>query len=297
MAKTYGNPQARGGRIMEMLTSRWMAVFFIALLAHAATAEKKLSLVQANVEQMEDGPPAPSNYRFIPGEAVYFSLQVSGYKKSPEDKIDLEYEIQAQDPKGLLLVPARTGSVNATVSPEDKDWMPKVRYTFNVPPYAESSDYTISAKLKDRIGDDTASVTTPFHVEGHAVAPSDKLVIRNFHFLRTEEDKDPLTIAAYRPGDTVWARFDITCYNVGPGNSFDVEYSVSVLRGDGSVAYSQPHAAEEKRGAFYPQRYTPGVASLKAPPDIRKGEYTMVITAQDHIGQQTAEVREKFSIE
>lgn len=280
-----------------MVTHAFSALLILAMAAGAATAPAKLTIVQPGLHAGEDGPPVPSDYRFIPGETVYYSFQFSGYKKSEDQKIDLSYEIQTTDSKGLLIVPPDTGAVATSVSAEDKDWMPKVRYSFNIPPFADSGEYKIAAKLKDNLAGTEASAATIVRVEGHAVAPSDKLVIRNFRFLRGEQDKEPLQIAAYRPGDTIWARFDITGYSVGPGNSFDVEYGVTVLRSDGSVAYSQPHAAEEKRSSFYPQRYTPGVASLSVPPDLKKGPYTMVITATDTIGNQTAEARGTFTIE
>ncbi|HLJ50865.1 MAG TPA: hypothetical protein VKU01_32865 [Bryobacteraceae bacterium] len=282
-----------------MVTQRFFVLlsFAAVALASPATTPPKFAIVHAGLHAGEDGPAVPKDYRFIPGETVYFAFQVQGYTKSEEEKIDLAYEIQATDPKLLLIVPPENGAVATSVSHEDKDWQPKVRWSFNVPPFADSGDYKISVKLKDNLAGNDASDSLTFHVEGVPVEPSTKLVIRNFRFLRSEEDKDPLKVAAYRPGDTLWARFEMTGYNVGPGNSFDVEYGLSILRADGSVAYTQPHAAGEKQATFYPQRYTPGAVSLNIPPDLKKGDYTMIITARDVIGEQTAEVKQNFSVE
>ncbi len=282
-----------------MVTQRFFVLlsFAAVAVASAATAPPKLGIVHAGLHAGEDGPAVPKDYRFIPGETVYFAFQVEGYKKSEEEKIDLAYEIQATDAKSLLIVAPEKGLIATGVSHEDKDWQPKVRWSFNVPPFADSGDYKISVQVKDNLAGNDTSDSLVFHVEGVKVEPSDKLVIRNFRFLRSEEDKDPLKVAAYRPGDTLWARFEMTGYNVGPGNSFDVEYGLSILRADGSVAYTQEHAAGEKQETFYPQRYTPGVVSLNIPPDLKKGEYTMIIRSHDIIGEQTAEVREKFTVE
>ena len=136
-----------------------------------------------------------------------------------------------------------------------------------------------------------------FQVAGHQVEPSDTLVVRNFRFLRSEEDRKPLAIAAYRPGDTVWARFDMTGYKFADGNAFDIEYGVEVADASGQVKYSQPHAANEKTKSFYPQRYTPGVVSLNVPQDMQKGKYTMVVTVKDNLSGQTAEAKQTFSVE
>jgi hypothetical protein len=89
----------------------------------------------------------------------------------------------------------------------------------------------------------------------------------------------------------------MTGYKFGPGNEFDVEYDVAVAGADGSIGYSQPHAAEEKTHSFYPQRYTPGIVSLNVPPDMKKGAYTLIVTARDKLGNQAAESKNAFTVE
>src|SRR5260370_36533307 len=112
-------------------------------------------------------------------------------------------------------------------------------------------------RVTEERAEGTAEAEVSFRVESRAVAPSDTLVVRNFRFLRTEEDAHPLEVAAYRPGDTVWARFDMTGYKLGEKNRFDVEYGVKALRPKDQRTYHQPPAAGEKEEAFYPQRYPP----------------------------------------
>lgn len=136
-----------------------------------------------------------------------------------------------------------------------------------------------------------------FQVHGREVAPSDTLVVRDFRFLRSEDDTKPLQVAAYRPGDSLWARFIMTGYKLGDGNQFDIEYGLNVLRADGTVAYSEPHAAAQKDQPFYPQRYQPGVLNLNFPKDQKLGEYTIVLTVRDNLGGQNFEARQKFSVE
>jgi hypothetical protein len=275
------------------------AALLLALAAGGAE-EKKLSIVRPTLHESEDGPAIPTGYRYMPGDVVFFSFQVSGYKKlgeEPDIKIDVAYEMNVRDSRGVLLDPPNVGSVGARITQEDKDWLPKVRYQFVIPPLADPGLYKILLKLWDRFAKTETSVDVPFSVGGHAVEMSNTLVIRNFRFLRGEEDKKPIAVAAYRPGDTVWARFEITGYKFGPENQFDVEYGIAVARTDGSISYSQPHAAEEKTHSFYPQRYTPGVVSLSVPPDMAKGQYTLIVTAKDAQSDQTAEIRQNFSIE
>jgi hypothetical protein len=275
----------------------WIGVLIAPLTLLAAPAAKKLAVVSTAFADSDDGPPSASDDQFLPGETLFFRCQVEGYKRSESNDVKISYEIQAADSHDVPLQLPEKGSVATTLSPEDKNWMPKLRYTVVVPPLAESGEYHVIVKVKDELGDATAETRAKFTVHGHDVAPSDSLAVRNFRFFRDENDAKPIPIAAYRPGDSLWARFDMTGYKIADKNMFDIGYGLVVLREDGSIAYSQPEAAVSKEAPFYPQRYQPGELSLNMPKDIAKGEYTIVLTVRDNVGQQTCETREKFSIE
>lgn len=278
------------------MSSRKLALLWLMAAGVCSAANNKLTITKVVFAQSEDGP-AVVNYDFVPGESIFFSCRVEGYSKSDKDEISLTYQIQAKDGSGILLQPAASGKVNATLAPEDKDWRPKLRDTILVPPMAGSGEYQVLVTVKDERNGATAEAHATFPVQGRDVAPSDTLVVRDFRFLRNEDDTKALKVAAYRPGDSLWARFIMTGYKLGEGNQFDVEYGLVVLRADGTVAYSQPHAASLKERTFYPQRYQPGELSLNFPKDQQLGQYTMVLTVHDNVGGQTVETREKFSVE
>jgi hypothetical protein len=266
----------------------------------AAPAEKKLAIVRTAFAQTEDGSPVPSDYEFLPGETVYFSCQTEGYKKADKDdktEVYLTYQVEPRDSRGAPLQPLQDGQIKTTVSAEDKDWLPKIREMITVPAFADSGEYQVTVKVKDELGAATTESRARFFVKGRDVAPSDTLIVRNFRFLRTEDDEKPLQLAAYRPGDAVWARFDMTGYRLGDKNLFDIEYGLTVLASDGSVAYSEARAATAKDQSFYPQRYQPGVLSLNLAKDQPLGDYTIVLAVRDNLGQQSYETRQKFSVE
>lgn len=278
-----------------------LLLFAAAFSCLAAPPEKKLAVVQPLLSQIEDGAPVSSGYEFLAGETIHFSCRVEGFKKL-EDKSEVEkmlvtYQVEARDSRGVLLQPVQEGKEGGTVTAEDKNWMPKIRESIVVPPLAESGEYQILIKVKDEIAQTAAEGRMPFTVKGRDVAPSDTLVVRNFRFLRGEEDGKALQLAAYRPGDQVWARFEMTGYKLGERNQFDIAYGLQVLRSDGSAAYSEPQAATGKDQTFYPQRYQPGVLNLSLAKDQKTGEYTIVLTVRDNLGNQTYETREKFSVE
>jgi hypothetical protein len=262
-----------------------------------ADAPKKLAVVEARFQQYEDGPPVPPGYAFIAGETAFFTFRVRGFAVSDDDKISLQYQFDALDSRGVRLMETVKQNVQASLSPEDKNWLPKVNQSVAIPPLAEPGAYRIVVSVADVLGKTEAKDEFPFQVRGRKIEPSDKLVVRNFRFLRQEEDKDPLAAAAYKGGDTLWARFEITGYKFGDKNLIHLEYGLAVAAPDGKVLFSQPEPGVIQEKPFYPNRYEPGVVSLAVNPGTTAGDYVLVISVRDVPGNQTCEAREKFKVE
>jgi hypothetical protein len=279
------------------------AILVLASGCLAFAADKPLAIVHPVFARSEDGPPEASDEDFVPGETIHFSCQSEGYRKvdKPNDygkqDVSLKFQIEVRDKSGALLKPVEEGKIETTVTQEDKDWKPKLRDTIVVPPLADTGEYTVLVKLSDELAKASVEKTAVFHIKGRDVAASDKLVVRNFRFQRNEDDVKPLPVAAYRPGDSVWARFDMTGYKLGEKNQVDIEYGLTVLREDGSVAYAEPQAANQKIETYYPQRYQPGELNLNLAKDQPLGKYTIVLAVRDNLGQQMYETRETFSVE
>lgn len=263
----------------------------------AASPPKQLEIVEAQFQQYEDGPPVTKDYAYIAGETMFFSFRVRGYALSDENKLNLQYQLDAFDYRGMRLIETVKKTIDTSVSAEDKNWTPKAQQTVQVPPLAESGDYKIVISVQDLPGKTAAKQEFAFRVRGRVVEPSDTLVLRGFRFLRQEDDKDPLKIPAYKPGDTVWARFEITGYKFGPKNLIHVEYTLSVAGSDGKVLFSQPQPAVVEDSPFYPNQYVPGVVSLTTNQETGAGDYFLVISVKDQVSNQTYEAREKFAMQ
>lgn len=262
-----------------------------------AATTAPLAIVNPTVSDRDGGAAVPGSYPHDPGETMFFSFQVAGYTASSGDRVHLTYKIDAVDPKGVPLMEPVAAEIEETLAPEDKNWKPTVRHEIIIPPLAGSGTYKIAISVTDLISKATAAKEVPFEVHGRPVEPSDKLTIRNIRFYRGEEDKEPLLKAAYRPGEAVWARFDIIGYKYGDGNAIDVSYKVSVLLPNGIVIYTQPEESTERSQAFYPKRYVPASFNLSTRKDTRAGEYTIAISVHDAVGNQTYEARQSFTIE
>ncbi len=275
-------------------------LYCFSMLALGAADEKNLKIENLQLAQSEDGTPLPADFQCVAGETVFYSARVTGFTRMGEEppKLFLTYQIEVRDPDGVLVLPVETGKVAADLTAEDKHWRPKIRYTIALPPLLDSGQYRVILKVKDEFGKVDAEADSPLLVRGqHKVEPSATMLIRNFRFLRSEDDAEPLKDPAYRPGDSVWARFDMTGYKIGEKNHFDVEYGLKVLRPNGEVTYEEAKAAQAKDETFYPQRYTPGILSLNLPKDLATGEYKIILTVKDNVGGQQQETTHMFSVQ
>jgi hypothetical protein len=256
-----------------------------------------LKVTRAAISQSEDGPAIENDAAFQAGDIAFFSFQVENYKTGPTGKVQFTGHIQAFDPKGTPIVPRDEEVIGTTISQEDKDWKPKLRLPIQIPSIAPPGNYRVKFEVTDQQTRQTASGELAFVVGGKGVEPANALTIRNPGFYRAPDDEAALKVVAYRAGDKLWMRFDVTGYKYGEQNSIDVSYDVAVLGPDGNQLFAQEDAAVEKSQAFYPQPWVQGAFSLSLDTTMRGGTYTLVITAHDAVGKQTAETKAEFRVE
>lgn len=244
----------------------------------------------------EDGPPILSSYEFIGGELLYLSFQVVNFT-AQKDQVQVRHQLILTDPEGVLLIEPVTGKVEVEMTENDKNWAPKVRETIPLPPLLPSGTFRLKIRVADEYGKTSAEETLEFRVRGRTVAPSDKLVIRDFQFFRTEEEREPAVPPVFHGGDPIFARFLMTGFKLAEKNKFDIGYGIRVLRPNGSVLFEEPNAAAEQDAPFYPKRFLLGGMSLNLSKDVPAGEYTVVVMAKDQVGGQTLEERFQFRVQ
>jgi hypothetical protein len=279
---------------------RPLPLLAILLAAVAAAQDPKFSVTGASIQVVEDGAPAGDSHQFFAGETVYCSFLVSGFtKREKDDKqyLSITHRVEVRDPKGVAVVKPVEGAVGTELAPQDKNWLPKVRASFMLPPLPLKGTYQLLLFVKDQYSGATAEKTLEFNVDAREVEPSETLVTRNFRFVRAERDDEALAIAAFRPGDTLWAKFDITGYRLGEGNRYEVSYGLEVLLPDGASVFKEPEAANLTEATFYPKRYVPGAISLRLNQDTAKGKYVLAVHVKDLLGGQMYETKHPFSIE
>jgi len=271
------------------------------LASGTLSAAPKLALERLALHQYEDGPLLPSSHDFLPGETVWFSCRIAGFESEPAGdnrNVKLSWQVGLLDPGRIPVEPPKTGRLDESLRFQDKDWVPKFVVSFLLPSFIPGGSYHIPVTVKDEIAGSEISGDLEIHVRAETIAPSASFVIRNFRFLRNEDDtaalRPPIT---YKQGSTLWARFEMAGYKLAANNKFSVEYGLAILGADGKELFAQPVAAAESKESFYPQLRVPGALSLRLDANVPLASYTLVVTVRDKIGGDAVELRETFSVE
>jgi hypothetical protein len=276
---------------------RHAALLATLVFAPAALNAQTLRVVKPLVSQSEDGPALERTASFQPGEVVYFSFQIENYKAGATGRVQLTGHIQAFDPKGTPIATPDEETIGTSLSEEDKQWKPKLRSQIQIPSIAPPGSYRIHFDVTDEQTHQSVSEYATFPVSGKSVDPSADLVIRDFGFYRARDEETALRTPAYRAGDILWVRFNMTGYKYGDQNAIDVSYDVAVTASNGRQLFSQEDAAVEKSQAFYPQPWIPAEFNLTLQSNMNPGVYTLLITAHDGIGKQTVPLKADFKVE
>lgn len=274
---------------------RWLLAV-LAVLTSAAAAPPKLTIVSAILhEQREDGPEIPASYEYVPGELLYLSYRVAGFT-AKNDAVDLRWQMYLTDPDGLLLAPISSDAIRDEVTSRDKDWLPKVEQTVPLPPELYAGRYAIHLHVADELAQAAAEYVLPFRVRGRAQEKLPGITVRGVRFYRGEDDAIPLDPPTFRPGETLWSRFEIAGYSLAEHNAFDVEYGLAVYGPSGNLLYEQPAAAQEHDSPFYPKRWLVGGFSLTISANQAPGEYRVAVRARDKLAKTATEQSANFQV-
>jgi hypothetical protein len=275
------------------------AALFGLLSGVTMLAQAKLTIDLA-LHQFEDGPALPNGYEFLPGETVWFSCRIAGYQAREEEggkHVRLSWQMRVTDADGVAVERPSSGRIDDRLHPEDKEWRPKFLSNFLIPAFAFGGTLKIPVEVKDEVAGTEVFRTLELPVKGPPPFTADSLTIRNFRFLRNENDAAALQPAVYRPGTMLWARFDIAGYKLAENNRFDVGYGLAILGAEDKQLFAQPDAAQETKDSFYPQRWVPGALSLSLDANVASGTYTLVVIVRDKLSGATAELREPFQVQ
>ena len=299
---TYGNSLSDAR--VRLTVARRTVFLCLALLSAwtSLAAESSLAVIQARIATEEDGPVISTGTRFLPGESLYLTFEIAGFqtRKLPDSEtksIGLSYEITPQDAQGRPLEASTSGEIQTELAAEDKNWVPKRRVSFLIPSFVAAGEFHIHVSVKDLFAGTQASADLPFSIGGTEVTPTPTVSMKQFAFLRKEDDADGLSVPAYRAGDTVYARFNITGFQHGPENAHHLAYSVLVLAPNGKPYIQESNAAQIDATSFYPAQFVPANIALRIGKDGQHGAYILVVTVRDLVANQQSQSKQTFTIE
>lgn len=259
----------------------------VSLAAVKLCPAASLSIHNAILSDLDGGPAVSSHQNFLTGETIYFSFQVTGFtKKTDEDErnhVELEYRVTLKDKAGLLLDKPVQGKINEELTPQDKEWLPKVQRGFQLPDTLVTADYHLDIEVRDLTAKTTATHQIKVPVRGGRKQPAKELVADEVRFFRDEDGKIPAVGAKYRPGAALHVQFQIAGFSSKENNEYEVSYGVKILRADGTVAFQQPDAAKEQDRTFYPRAYLHGAFHLTMDNNVAAGTYKLVIEMRDDL--------------
>ncbi len=272
---------------------RCLLLIFILACPAACYAQAQLAVVDAYFEDADRR--VIRDQKLPAGDTLYLSFRVAGFKQNEQRKILLNWWVECDDPHGKPLAEVASEKIDTTLTREDEKWRPKVDWSMVIPNYVPSGEYVVLIRVRDEIASKETALKMPFQVRGIDVEPSDKLTVRGFEFLESDEGK-PKASAVFATPSTLWARFRIVGFVVNPEKQIVVQADLSILDSEGKVVFSRPQAADESLRVFYPPRFLTETFNLELQKGIKPGEYTIRLDLRDVMGKQQAQYETKFRI-
>ena len=236
--------------------------------------------------------------RLTAGDTLYLTFRITGFqtdKTDNRDQVRLAYWIDCLDPQNVPLTETLNQKIEEKLRGQDANWRPKINWSLVIPSHAPSGEYRVNIRVRDEIASQEVRHRMNFRVRGETVEPSATLTVRNFQFADTEQGV-PKPTATYLPGSTLWARFWVVGFRIGPEKQIWVEEDLAVLDEEGKVLYAKPRALVEKHRLFYPPRFVHATFSLNLEAQLRPGDYTIRLDVRDLLSEQTTRHEAKFTV-
>jgi hypothetical protein len=278
--------------------------FFLPLLVLCVLplwADTKLNLANIRHREYQDGPIISGNPEYLAGATVFLDFQISGYQiaeKALVRSMSLTWKWRFLDPSGRDLVLGAAGEIEHELQPEDKDWMPKVRLELPLSPSAPTGKCRILIELEDRKAGTRGQREILIPVSGRTLPAASAPEILNLRFYRGEDEPEPLSTPAYRPGDAVWIRFDVIGFQLGPKNSAQLAFDLEVLNDKSEPVITAADAFElGSPEEFYPPRFLPGGLRIDLDKRNAPGTYRLRLRAKDRTASQSKDFEYTFTLE
>ncbi|OFW11039.1 MAG: hypothetical protein A3H27_17715 [Acidobacteria bacterium RIFCSPLOWO2_02_FULL_59_13] len=234
------------------------------------------------------------------GGDVILTFRVEGFHREegldqsglPEYHVKLQYDVELQDPQGVLVSPPETDEIEAYLGLRDDDWTPKIRWSASIPAYAPAGDYQIRLQVRDLLDEQEAKASASFRVVGEQFRAAPTLEVQQVEYAGAEAG--PWFRQRYFSlHEPVHIRYRVAGFAVSPEKEIWVEQDWQVLDENQQVIVNQENTLVERQQRFYPPRFLATRFQLRLD-DPKPGAYTLRITVRDRIAQQSISLDSTF---
>jgi hypothetical protein len=112
----------------------------------------------------EEDPHPLESPAYRAGESMYARFQIAGYKYGPANAIEVTYGISILGPAGNVMYTQDPAVEEKSASFYPKPWV-DANMSLSLNAGTKAGEYTLVIKVNDKVGNQTAEIRKPFHVE------------------------------------------------------------------------------------------------------------------------------------
>ncbi len=261
--------------------------------AVAATGAAGKGLKLADITWLDDAAGTPHSGPYKPGSQLFAKYQITGFAHGPQGQIKVPMGILLVDPNGLAV----GDTVHADVDATETTGAPIYgHFEMGFPDYVPPGTYTVHIHVHDAIGGEDATFTPTFSINGPAVAPADKLEMRDFG-LSTTEGGQLVSQPVLHAGETVYfsgRAFGVQFRDAVP----DFHIDVLLLGPSGSTILGKTDWGWLNAASNYhpPTFFLPIAGTVTLPANAAPGAYVVRVVLRDLVAQTSLNADAPFAV-
>lgn len=258
-----------------------------------AARPAKNGLALADITWLDDAGGTPHSGPYTPGSHLFAKYEITGFAHGPQGQVKVAMGILLVDPNGLAVGDTLHTDVDAT----DATGAPVYgHFEMGFPDYVPPGTYTVRIHVHDAIGGEDATFTPTFSINGPAVAPADKLEMRDLGLSSTEGGQ-LLSQPVFHAGETVYftgRAFGVQFRDAVP----DFHIDVLLLGPSGSTILGKTDWGGLNAASNYhpPTFFLPIAGTVTLPANVAPGSYVVRVVLRDLVAQTSLNADAPFAV-
>lgn len=295
VAKTY---VVGGGSKKIKATGFFLLLVAMALLVWGGIqirSSADLSALSIKGSHFTKGPTGKTvGSTFEPGKEAFLQFRLGPVASNKQGHVDTQVNFVVKDSQGRpLLEPVLLELKEPFPGGGNGRGELPINFKLRLPAYVEGGDYIIEVVAIDRLGKQEIQDKIPFQVKGPKIPKGASLGVQDYRFRGEEGVKaEP----DYRPGETVYSKFNVLGFKLGEKNDVKLRLSLLVLDQKGQILLDRPNLLSIAEGFFYPPSYFPVNTRVNLAPGASAGNYTLNYSLHDEVAGTQMKFEKEFRV-